>query len=296
MITENDFYSLIGKVADKIPANKYDSIYPILRGGFYFAVELGKILKLPIVYKITENTLIVDDLIDSGKTLSKYSNDKAVLLVKNNKEQEVNYFADKVEGWVDFFWETSDDKKDLIVRQLQCIGENPDREGLKETPKRVINMWNELYKGYNKDLMPKITTFKNGSDGIVYNEMIIDTGSYYSQCEHHMLPFFGEYHFAYIPNEKGLILGLSKVARIVDFYSAKLQIQERLVSEIVEALWQELSKDENPPVGMALVMTGEHLCKTMRGARKKGKMTTSYLKGAFKENIETRNEFLKLIK
>lgn len=109
------------------------------------------------------------------------------------------------------------------------------------------------------------------------------------------MPFFGRYWFAYIPHPKGSILGLSKVARIIDYYSDKLQIQERLISEIVDKIWRERSKDEDKPVGMILIMEGEHLCKTMRGAKKKGKMKTSYLKGLFKEP-EVRNEFLKLIK
>ncbi len=182
-----------------------------------------------------------------------------------------------------------------IKQIFEYIGEDPNREGLKGTPKRILKVWNETLRGYDKSQKPKITTFNNGSDGITYDQMILDSGDYYSYCEHHFLPFFGDYNFAYIPHKEGLILGLSKVARIVDYYSAKLQIQERLVTEIVDALWDELCKSDNPPIGMALVMKGEHLCKTMRGVKKKGKMTTSYFKGLF-EKSEVRNEFLQLIK
>ena len=114
-------------------------------------------------------------------------------------------------------------------------------------------------------------------------------------CEHHMVPFFGKYYFAYIPNPKGKIIGLSKVARIVDYYSAKLQIQERLVQDIVNELWNALDIPGCSPRGMALVMRGEHLCKTMRGAKKKGRMTTAELRGIFKEDDKARNEFYKLI-
>jgi GTP cyclohydrolase I len=185
--------------------------------------------------------------------------------------------------------------ENTIKSIFEYIGENFDREGLKDTPKRILKVWDETLKGYNEARKPKITTFKNGSDGIIYNQMIIDSGDYYSYCEHHFLPFFGNYYFGYIPNEKGLILGLSKVARIVDYYSSKLQIQERLTSEIVNELWNELCKDKNKPLGMILVMSGEHLCKTMRGVKKKGKMKTSYLKGIF-EQSQARNEFLQLIK
>ena len=182
--------------------------------------------------------------------------------------------------------------KELLIE----IGENPDREGLKDTPKRVAKMYKELFRGYDKTQEPKVTCFHNGADGLVYDQMITDTGDYYSQCEHHGVPFFGTYYFAYIPHPKGKILGLSKVARIVDYFSAKLQIQERLVSDIVECLWEELSKNSIEPIGMALIMRGEHLCKTMRGAKKKGTMTTSVMKGAFKEEQSTRQEFLNLIK
>ena len=128
------------------------------------------------------------------------------------------------------------DKIEVLVKEiLAIIGENPDRVGLKDTPRRVAKMYKELFRGYTED-KPKITTFPNGTDGVVYDQMVIDEGDFYSHCEHHMVPFFGKYYFAYIPNPKGNIIGLSKVARVVDFYSAKLQIQERLVQDIVNTL------------------------------------------------------------
>ena len=155
---------------------------------------------------------------------------------------------------------------------LKEIGENPNRSGLKETPKRIANMYEELFRGY-KINPPKITLFKNGNDGIVYDEMIIDEGNFCSMCEHHILPFFGKYYFAYIPHPKGNILGLSKIARTVDYFSSKLQIQERLVEEVINYIWSELSKSGNEPLGMGLIMKAEHLCKTMRGSKKSGQMT-----------------------
>lgn len=183
--------------------------------------------------------------------------------------------------------------KQIIEQFFEHIGEDKNREGLKGTPDRVIKMWSEIFRGY-KEQPPKITVFNNGSDGIVYDQMITDTGDFYSHCEHHIVPFFGQYWFGYVPNKKGLILGLSKVARIVDYHAAKLQIQERLTSDIVNELWDALC-NETEPLGMILVMEGEHLCKSMRGVKKKGKMKTSYIKGIFKE-AEVRNEFLNLIK
>lgn len=178
---------------------------------------------------------------------------------------------------------------------LSLIGEDVNREGLQGTPDRIARMYDEIFRGYDASQKPKITTFENGKDGITYENMIIDEGDFYSMCEHHMMPFFGRYWFAYIPNPKGRILGISKIGRVVDYCAAKLQIQERLVREIVDILSDAL-KSKYPPLGVALVMEGEHLCKSMRGAKKKGKMKSSYLVGAFKDDAQLRNEFFNLIK
>ena len=187
--------------------------------------------------------------------------------------------------------------EELWKEIILLIGEDPEREGLLETPKRIAKMYKEIFRGYDESQKPKVTCFSNGNDGLVYDEMITDSGDFYSQCEHHGVPFFGKYVFAYIPHPKGKILGLSKVARVVDFFSAKLQIQERLTHEIVDYIYKELCKDiKYKPLGIALYMEGEHLCKTMRGAKKKGKMTTKYLLGKFKTSDKTRIEFLEAIK
>lgn len=184
--------------------------------------------------------------------------------------------------------------EDAVRTLLTYIGENPVREGLLGTPDRVIRMFSEIFRGYNSALKPKITVFDNGVDGIAYDNMVIDEGNFYSMCEHHIMPFFGHYWFAYIPNPKGKILGISKIGRVVDYCAARLQVQERLVYNIVEILTDALGK-ENPPLGVALVMQGEHLCKTMRGVKKKGLMMSSYLSGAFKTDAIARAEFMQLV-
>jgi GTP cyclohydrolase I len=188
---------------------------------------------------------------------------------------------------------TEIEAKQHIKDLFEFIGENPDREGLKDTPDRILRMWTEIFRGYDKLRCPKVTTFQNGADGITYDSMIVDTGDYYSLCEHHSMPFFGKYWFAYIPNPQGKILGLSKIGRVVDYCAAKLQIQERLVSDIVTIIQNALG-DEFPPLGIALIMKGRHLCKEMRGARKQGEMTSSYLTGLFKVDSTLRNEFLSI--
>lgn len=178
----------------------------------------------------------------------------------------------------------------LIRDLLHYIGEDPDRPGLIGTPDRIIRMWREIFRGYDPAQHPKVTTFDNGLDGLTYDNMVVDTGNFYSMCEHHMMPFFGKYVFAYIPNPKGKILGLSKIGRVVDYHAARLQVQERLVADIVDDITAALGTDF-PPLGVALMMQGEHLCKTMRGVKKPGLMSACRLDGIFKGDNAARAEF-----
>lgn len=183
----------------------------------------------------------------------------------------------------------------LISNLLTEIGEDINREGLKDTPKRIEKMFKEIFKGYDSKKLPKVTTFLNGQDGIIYDQMIIDTGTFFSMCEHHMLPFYGEYYFGYIPDIKGKILGLSKVARVVEYFSSKLQIQERLGSEIVKHLWEQLEINNTVgPKGMILVLKAKHLCKCMRGIKNNGNMITCEINGVFKKD-KVKKEFFDLI-
>lgn len=176
-----------------------------------------------------------------------------------------------------------------IKTLLSYIGENPDREGLKGTPDRIIRMWDEIFRGYDKDKIPRITTFPNEDK---CTDIVFDSGDYYSMCEHHILPFFGKYYFAYIPSPDGRILGISKVARVIGYCAARLQLQERLATDIIKMLDAALN---GKALGFAIVMRGQHLCKTMRGVRNKGKMTVSHFTGVFKDDPDKRNEFYKLI-
>jgi GTP cyclohydrolase I len=171
---------------------------------------------------------------------------------------------------------------------LTYIGEDYEREGLLDTPTRVANMYAEIFRGYDETQKPNITVFPNKSDNIDYDQMIGTEGTFFSMCEHHMLPFFGKYYFAYLPDNK--IVGISKIARIVDFYAAKLQVQERLSKEIVDALFEALE-----PKGMGIVMKANHLCQEMRGVKKQNSiMTTSELRGVFHEQ-DVKQEFMRLV-
>lgn len=178
---------------------------------------------------------------------------------------------------------------DAIRTLIRAIGEDPEREGLVGTPDRIMRMWKEIFRGYDESQKPKITTFDNEDE---ISDIVFDSGDYYSMCEHHILPFFGKYYFAYIPSPKGRILGISKVARVVGYCAARLQLQERLAQDIVKMLSDALN---NEALGFAIVMRGKHLCKTMRGVRNDGNMCVSNFTGVFQFNSELRNEFYKLI-
>ncbi len=172
---------------------------------------------------------------------------------------------------------------------LTAIGEDPEREGLVGTPDRIIRMWREIFRGYDPGQKPHITTFDNDAHN---TEMVFDTGDFYSMCEHHMMPFFGQYYFAYIPQDDGRILGISKVARVVGYCAARLQLQERLAHDIVEMLSDALN---NQAQGFAIVLRGTHMCKSMRGVKNKGQMSVSYFTGVFRCNDALRNEFYQMI-
>lgn len=297
-ITFEEYDNAISLLAQKIKASgkKYTAVYGIPRGGYYPAIQLSNILGIPIVTSPISEVLIVDDIMDSGATLTPYTQDKAVVYCKDIEKAEKSgiFYAEPFNEWLDIPDEKGCGIEDHIRRMLEYIGEDPNREGLIGTPDRIVRMWKEIYRGYDPAQKPKITIFDNGKDGITYDNMVIDQGDFHSNCEHHCVWFWGKYWFAYIPNPKGKILGISKIGRVVDYCSARLQIQERLVHDIVDMLKEALGS-EYPPLGIALVMKGHHSCKEFRGAKKKGIMTSSYLDGAFKEDAQVRSEFMSLV-
>ena len=189
---------------------------------------------------------------------------------------------------------TEEQARQHIRELLEFIGEDPSRTGLLDTPDRMVRMFREMFRGYDPAQAPVVTTFPNGQDGIIYDDMVVDTGPFYSVCEHHCRTFFGDYWFAYLPNPKGRILGLSKIGRVVDYCAARLQVQERLGDDGGGMLTGAPGAGDAPR-GMALMMRGRHMCKESRGVRKSGVMTSTYLTGSFRTNAQTRNEFLSYI-
>jgi GTP cyclohydrolase I len=176
---------------------------------------------------------------------------------------------------------------DLVRRLLVYLGEDPDREGLRLTPQRVERAFRFLTSGYQKDPDEIINA---AYYDVPYDEMVIVKDiEVFSLCEHHLLPFFGKCHIAYIPEKR--VVGLSKLARLVNIYARRLQLQERLTNQIAQTLWEKLE-----PKGVAVILEARHLCMAMRGVEKQHSATvTSAMLGCFRDSVQTRQEFLALV-
>ena len=175
-----------------------------------------------------------------------------------------------------------------VTSIIEAIGENPEREGLVDTPKRIAEMYAELFMGLGKNPKEELTVgFEEG-----HREMIIIRDiPFYSMCEHHLLPFYGVAHVGYIPNVDGRVVGLSKLARVVEIVASRPQLQERMTTEIADAIFEGLKPD-----GVGVIIQAEHLCMIMRGIKKPGSaIVTSALRGTFRSKAETRAEFFSLI-
>jgi GTP cyclohydrolase I len=175
----------------------------------------------------------------------------------------------------------------LVRKMIALIGEDPEREGLKKTPERYEKALKFLTSGYHQN----VDHLLNGATfSVCYDEMVVVKDiEFFSLCEHHLLPFFGKAHVAYLPSKK--VIGLSKVARLVNMYARRLQIQERMTSQIARALEEKIA-----PQGVGVIIEARHLCMQMRGVEKQhGQAVTSAMLGAFRENKQTRDEFLALV-
>lgn len=282
-ITHRQFFNRIDEMADEILEKKLGvpKVFGIPTGGVFVAYSLQSCLAIEVVDDVKDADIIVDDILDSGRTMSRYSemNPKAICLAAYNSTGH----------WITFPWDKGENESalDIPTRLLQFIGEDVTRGGLQDTPMRFLKAWKDWTSGYGQDPQDQFKAFEDGAEN--YDEMIILKDiPVYSQCEHHLAPFFGEATVAYIPDKK--IIGLSKISRMVDIYARRLQVQERLTTDIANCI-----NDMLGPIGVGVIVKCRHLCMESRGINRKGIITTtSALMGWFKERPEVRQEFLRL--
>lgn len=264
------------------------NVYPIPRGGIAaaFAIEAAYSGGFNYVEDPKDADVFIDDLVDSGDTRERYSkiNPDAKFITLLDKTEE-----DNLKGrWIVFPWEVQNETtgpEDNIVRLLQFIGEQPEREGLSETPKRVLKAWKKWTEGYNQDPKEILKVFKDGAENYDQMVTVVDI-PLYSKCEHHMADIFGTVTIAYIPN--GSIVGLSKLSRLVNIFARRLQVQERLTAQIADALVEHLE-----PLGVGVVVKARHMCMESRGICQQGHHTvTTALRGVLREQPAARAEFL----
>jgi GTP cyclohydrolase I len=256
-------------------------VYPVPRGGIPVAYLLRSHLSMQVVDDPAMADVIIDDIVASGATKERYQ--KALPLTPFMALIE----EPTPETWYVFPWEgdSAGSSEDIFVRLLQFVGEDPKRGGLLETPKRMAKAWQFWCSGYGQDPKTILKTFADGGekyDGMLWVKDI----PFFSQCEHHLAPFFGVCSVAYIPDKR--IVGLSKFARLVDVFARRLQVQERLTTQIAGAI-----QDILQPKGVGVWMQARHMCMESRGVCKQGSSTTtSCLLGAMRDEPETRAEFI----
>lgn len=270
------------------------SVHGIPRGGVPIAYLFKAVSERHVKFSVQivddpeDADLFLDDVFDTGATSDRYAEKygKPVLAAFNKKEAGERQ-------WLVFPWEAKDEDDDesahdIVTRMLQRIGEDPTREGLLETPGRVVKAWDTWFAGYDQDPLEVLKVFEDGAEGV--DEMVLETDiPVYSHCEHHVAPIFGVAHVCYIPN--GHVVGLSKLVRLVDVFARRLQVQERLTNQIADALAKGLNAK-----GVGVVLQCRHMCMESRGVKSSGVVTTSSaLRGALKEEHDARAEFLSLI-
>lgn len=276
-----------------VPGKKL-ALYGVPRGGVHvlnLLLGLFDAGEYRVVIDPSEADVYIDDIIDSGETMQRvcdaYGSKPFLALV-----DKTDPTSPLKNTWVEFPWDFSGDGEaetveGNITRILQYIGENPKREGLLETPARVAKAYKELFSGYNQEPASVLKTFEDGAEH--YDQMVlVNDIPVYSACEHHMEPIFGLASIAYIPDKR--IVGLSKLARLTDIFARRLQVQERLTSQIANALEENLE-----PLGVGVIIRARHFCMERRGINKQGHHTlTSALRGVIRDEAEARSEFLQL--
>ena len=254
-------------------------VWGIPRGGAIVA-GLARHHGAVVVQTPQEAQFALDDVIDSGATANRVKDMYGLQTVAL-----VDKMAEGIDSWVHFPWEESPETEmaDHVTRIMQYWGEETGREGLLKTPERVVRSWDELYAGYKLNAEDVLTWFQDDTDEMI----VVKNITFYSTCEHHLLPFFGRINVGYIPN--GYILGASKVGRIAHIYCRRLQIQERLARQIGQSL-------EGHVLGVAVNVQAQHFCMMARGINQDtSSLVTNYLTGYFRDRPDTRAEFFTAI-
>ena len=277
-LTWDDFFELLIPVQDKITPD--DIVFGIPKGGMI----VSNFLECKKTHDPNEATVIVDDIVDSGRTKKLHTENfpKARFITVVDKQ-----IGSKYDGYIVFPWEQAEeDAEHTVAKMIEHLGDNPLREGIIDTPKRVVKSWKTIYGGYNQTPEEVLKTSFN----VDYDEMIISKDiEFYSTCEHHMLPFFGKAHIAYIPRAN--VVGLSKLSRLLEVYARRMQIQERLTNQIADGMMKVMN-----PLGCGVIIEAKHFCMVCRGVQKKNStMITSAIRGLFK-SAEVKNKFHRLCK
>lgn len=245
-LTWRDIEALSKTLAEKIDWSKYDAIFPILRGGVYPAVELSKRSGKPIVWELSAEvdarTLIVDDICDSGKTIAPFAArgyDTATLHFKE-KSAAPTYCAQTSSAWIVYPWESTKDEETIVTRQIEYIGDTPTRPELVDAPRRVVESWSTIYRGYQaspREIIRANTRFVTSEED--RELVVLENCGFYSTCEERMLPFYGSATVVVKPAEA--TIDVATLERLVDCFSRRLQNQDRMCDEIADALMRELA-------------------------------------------------------
>ena len=273
-----DFFDLLTPIQLQIKPD--DIVFGVPKGGMI----VSNFLTCKKTHDPTKATVIVDDIVDSGRTKKLHTDNfpLAKFMAVIDKQQKTEY-----DGYIVFPWEQAEeDAEHTVAKMIEHLGDNPLREGIIDTPKRVVKSWKTIYGGYSQKPEDVLKTSFN----VDYDEMIISKDiEFYSTCEHHMLPFFGKAHIAYIPRAN--VVGLSKLSRLLEVYARRMQIQERLTNQIADGMMKVMN-----PLGCGVIIEAKHFCMVCRGVQKKNStMITSAIRGLFK-SAEVKNEFHSLCK
>lgn len=295
-VTWNEFKTEARNLADRW-ASQADvdllGVYGIPIGGSIVALEVAHLLDLPLLSSpihAAGRVLVVDDLVDSGATLRRVLADPSTphdaLFRKSHSPPDLAPGAQSINAWLAFPWERDEGRPtDAVVRLLEFIGEDPTRDGLRDTPRRVTAALAEMTAGYAMDAAAILSV----SFDVPCDEMVVIRAvPFTSLCEHHVLPFAGTAALAYIPRA-GRVVGLSKLARLVEAYARRLQVQERMTTQIADAMETHLA-----PQGVGVILRAVHSCMACRGVGKSAEMVTSALRGILLHSPQSRTEFMTL--